>query len=260
VPMGDDRAFLTALILDVLCAGSLNLEEISRQVGGAYLADLSTLLEELALAGKVAASGGRYRRVDIEPLLPLGDPRQKPTALSLPLPHPADMDWRFAPSTASAICDYVCTHAHAEGRVLLIGAPSIFAELHRRLEIGSVDLLDLSPALRHYLCTQTLRPGFRVLSHDLLDPKTPIDRATYAVAVCDPPWYPEHFLGCLLHASIALRIGGRAYVSLLPPTARPNARRIDAMLLREVRVWGSILYGSTRAYCDTRRRLLRRSP
>ena len=133
----------------------------------------------------------------------------------LPTAHPLDSDWRFAPSTGGMLARRAIAAA-AGGRVVLLGVPTVFAELAHHTA-ADVALLEGNSAMVSRLAS--LGSG-HVIKCDLLRDPVPIGEADCIVA--DPPWYPEECAVFLWSAATIARHGGKVLASVPPMLVRPG--------------------------------------
>jgi hypothetical protein len=146
-----------------------------------------------------------------------GDPR-------LPVPHPLDFDWRFAPSTIGALSDELGSR---DARLTLLGAPSLWLALQDRLPSDRMYLLDANPHLsKTALALDAVR---QVLVLDVLSSDVPPLHSD--VVLADPPWYPQALAGFLWVGSSLLRANGRLFLSTPPLGTRPGIQREREELL-----------------------------
>jgi hypothetical protein len=141
----------------------------------------------------------------------------RPSLDNWPVEHPLDFDWRFTPETVRFLIDQ-CPEPNT-GSTALLGAPSLAREAANRGRQTDVSLFDCSPAL--LTAVQDWCPGITVTCTDLVWGSS-VEFGDAALAVADPPWYPEHIVAFLWAASRLTRVGGRVLVSLPPVGTRPS--------------------------------------
>jgi hypothetical protein len=212
------------VILRAIWQGADKLDSISYNSGSIFLPDLETRLQRLVKNRKLTRYGAEYH-LNVRQQADKEDSsyRQRYVSLDLPGPHPGDMDWRFETATCAAVSNHLIHNAYPHNRILLIGAPSIFAFLHDAQRPISVQLLDGNTALIDYLKRQQIRKSFEPIRLDLLRSPSWSSGLRFDVCLCDPPWYPEHYMGCLVQAATVLNLGSITYVSMLPIGVRPSA-------------------------------------
>lgn len=235
----DSREFTRQLILKTVANGARSIEDIALGCGGMFPLELRDVLDGLVATGSLRGAGDGYVLSS-----PPGNDRfsviHPPVALrhpDLPLPHPLDHDWRFDPPTVALLVETVCASTPPGGHALLLGAPTVFASLIEHPAAPAATLVDQNQHLLRAL-DQGPDGQFRTYYHNLLAGSEPAISSSADVALCDPPWYPEHYRAFLLQASLATRIGGRILVSLLPVTTRPSAIDDRGQLLLEAHRFG----------------------
>lgn len=141
-----------------------------------------------------------------------------------PVEHPLDFDWRFTPRSAALLLD----RCGPGVPLAFLGAPSLAREATRQGRRSGVTLLDRNPAV--VTAVRESCPGVTAVCTDLVR-GGPVKAGTAAVAVADPPWYPEHTAAFLWAAARLTRVGGRVLVSLPPEGTRAGiqAERVDAV-------------------------------
>ncbi len=215
------------LVLEAIRRGNRSLEDIARDIGGIYPLELRALLANLQRSGKITWSdtgfvttcgldNGRSHSPSESTIF-------RPNALVLPEPHPHDYDWRFDQRTARMLSKLAIDSCLPDAGIVLLGAPTVFAEIARLLAPPPTCLLDASAELVELLQAAPLPASCTVVHHDLLsgfswDASFPVD-----VIVCDPPWYEEYYAAFLAQGAHSLRVGGRLYLSLLPSSTRGDA-------------------------------------
>jgi hypothetical protein len=145
-----------------------------------------------------------------------------PMEWRLPVPHPLDFDWRFAPSTITDLTRDLMNHGES---IVLLGAPSLWLALHGRG--GSPWLLDVDHAL--ISAASAIGAQLRLRLCDLL--RDPLPSLEGSVAFADPPWYPEAMRGFLWAAHAVVRPYGRVFLSAPPLGTRPGvAAELDEII------------------------------
>jgi hypothetical protein len=134
-----------------------------------------------------------------------------------PVEHPLDFDWRFTPEAARLLIDRC--RVTAPGSVAFLGAPSLTCEAASRGWRDSIALFDQNPAVVEAI--RASHPGVASTCLDLVWGE-PVASGDAAVAVADPPWYPEHTVAFLWAASRLTRLGGRVLLSLPSVGTRPG--------------------------------------
>lgn len=223
----DDATVTVTLIMAAIAGGAHTVAEIATACGGLYPGELQASLDRLVASGYVTRSDDHYALAHVTSSKPnLGVTETISSATEtpeLPEPHPLDYDWRFDLSTARRLATLLSQGSSPRQRILLLGAPSVFLEFQRLLCPVMPILLDRSAELVAYLSRSAWLVPCVIEQHDLLggalwNSEHPLD-----AALCDPPWYPEHYAAFLAQAATALRLGGLTLVSLLPLNTRPGA-------------------------------------
>jgi len=224
------------LVLSAIARGAHTLHDIARECGGIYPGELKTFLKELSLCKKVILSTEGYYLTDnssnmLDNIISI--PKTIDSFAELPEPHPYDYDWRFNPSTSQHLTNIVVKASIPNGKVLLLGTPSVFIELLYTHKAPHTTLIDWNHALSEYLSHLHLPASFTFIEHDLLSGHIWREDDQIDVVLCDPPWYVEHYSAFLIQAACVAKIGAKIVVSLLPPNARPEAM-IDRWKIYEI--------------------------
>jgi hypothetical protein len=215
----DFAGALSRLLLACLTERPASFRSLVERMDGAFPADVRISLQRLIAEGKVIQRGedcflstsSAVTNCPIEQ-----PPPHAVDSLELPLPHPADYDWRFM-SRTSRFLSKAAVRLAGGRPVGLFGAPTVYVEL-QRLE-ASVVLFERNAEMVRAL-PQTL--ASQVVESDLLG-FAEIPSGSFGAIVADPPWYPEYYRAFLQHAANALADEGFLMLSLLPRLARPNA-------------------------------------
>jgi len=215
-----DCDFHSYLVYSAIAKGAHTLLDISRKSGGIYPLELKQLLDELVLKGAIVYSQSGYE-------LPIREKEETSEhwharRISLPEPHPLDYDWRFSVATSRYLTELVVTETLNDGVVLLLGAPSLLAEIVQLKNPPRTTLIDKSRELVDYLSQFELPKSVNVIAHNLLQGSLWESDRKANVVVCDPPWYVEHYIAFLAQAAYSASIGATIVVSLLPMNTRPN--------------------------------------
>lgn len=221
----NERIYQQELVLSAIARGAHTLYDIAKECGGIYPGELHTFLQELKLHDKIVVSPEGYYLSHNTILLNniLSMPKVSYDFAELPEPHPHDYDWRFSPSTSQYLANIVVKTGIPNGKVLLLGTPSVFVELLYTHKAPHTTLLDWNQALRGHLSHLRLPASFSFVEHDLLSGDIWYEDDQIDVVLCDPPWYVEHYIAFLVQAACVAKIGAKILVSLLPPNARPEA-------------------------------------
>ncbi len=222
-----EKDFQLHLVLSAIARGYQSIGEIARECGGFYPLELQRVLDELVKEGKIVPSTEGYHLVPSTnvntDLAKTNSQKRSRYSIELPEPHPHDYDWRFDNQTSSLLAKMLVAESLPQGRVLLLGAPSIFVEMSKFQRVPHTTLLDWSAELINYLNQYRFLHSFVALNHNLSSstlwqPNNPID-----VVLCDPPWYLEYYAAFLAQAAYVTKIGGVIAASLFPMSTRPGA-------------------------------------
>ena len=215
----------------VLADGAADLCEVLRGVGAGDPIEVREELDHLLAARCVpgASATGVTPRKDLQHSL--SNEADLAVVCSylgeLGVPHPADYDWRFSPSTIIELAD---NHRASciEGRTALLGTPTLLPLLRQRGH--DVVLFDLSRSTIDDL----KRIGFErgLFTHDLFGPTSVEEHGQFEHVVGDPPWYPEFLHTFVLRSAELLEVGGLLSLSVMPLLTRPTAEAEREELLR----------------------------
>jgi hypothetical protein len=144
----------------------------------------------------------------------------------LPIAHPLDYDWRFTAGTNDALIATLAADSIPGEILVYLGAPTTWEAARRAL-----------PDRRHILFDRNARRADATADDelyvvDLLTDDVPELNA--AVAVVDPPWYPEHHVAFLTKARRCLRNGGRIHASFPTEMTRPGVLAERANIVQNV--------------------------
>lgn len=203
--------------------GATTVEAIARHDGSIYPNDIIDAIGYLRRRGEimVAPQGFVLSCDDAQDSVPLLSPLAG-AITRLPPPHPLDYDWRFDEGTANRLANDLIANSGSSLPVVLLGAPSVFVTISQTVSTPPCILLDRCAkrilALNPHLPTQ-----LELVSHDLLSPDLWKSNRKGNVALADPPWYVEHYVGYLANASLSVVLNGQVFLSLFPLTTRPDA-------------------------------------
>jgi hypothetical protein len=159
-------------------AGPTSFDDLICHLPGVYPTEVRAALGRLHVGSTItdAQLERALRRQPKPALLPL-----PPT---LPVPHPLDFDWRFAPDGVDALVSAGERCAGVNAHVVCVGAPS----LHERLVTAGRQstLLDANEEMVAALSHLGPRSIRTRLGYD------PLPAVVGEAVVIDPPWYPEH--------------------------------------------------------------------
>lgn len=197
-----------------MTSDGLDFCELVARCEGAFPIEVLSTLKELERSGLLRSEN--IQRLQPRLASPVVDPCSQQE--TLPEPHPADFDWRFSPSTRADLISLVGAQTSRNGRVLLLCAPTLLLPLQSAA---------VKPTLidHNEKTIQALKKSASAdaIVADIFESELPLPEHSFEVCVIDPPWYPEHYRSCLVHAIRALQMHGTAFMSLLPPLTRPTA-------------------------------------
>ncbi len=135
-------------------------------------------------------------------------------------PHPLDFEWRNTKTSVDYLSDLVLQSNHINDEILILGMPTLFANLCKR---------DISQAVTIVERNQGVVDSLKELAHDnckvIVGDIFKLDSETvgmYATVVMDPPWYEPHFYQFIWLASRCIKLGGRLIISIPPFNTRPG--------------------------------------
>ena len=208
--------------------GQLHFCDLLKQCEGAFPTDVLSALKEL---GDSSLTGINW---STNSSTPCTKESISGSALELlPDPHPADFDWRFHRDSRHLLTELLVSRTSESSKILLLCAPTLLYELRNKKR--NAVLVDHNQATANAL-SATGHLGTIVA--DIFSADLPLPQDTFDVCVMDPPWYPEHYRSCLIHAATALRLNGSLLMSLLPPLTRPTAIADRRAILQEALVLG----------------------
>lgn len=155
-----------------------------------------------------------------------------------PVEHPLDFDWRFTPEAVRLLMDR-CLNS-AIGPVTVLGAPSLACEAAAHGWSNGISIYDRNKTL--VTVVRDSFPGITVTCTDLVW-GIPVSTGDAAVAIADPPWYPEHIIAFLWAASRLTDIGGQVLLSLPSEGTRPGILAERKTVLEWATAFGLRLVG-----------------
>ncbi len=132
----------------------------------------------------------------------------------LPVPHPLDFDWRFAPTATRTLSRISQSLGR---RIACLGTPSVFANLNESRSISNSHFFDRSDASIDYFRSIGLFNADRLDCFRDFPP-----RGQFDVIVMDPPWYEDDYKAFIWMASQLVHVNGFVVVVLPPLGTRPN--------------------------------------
>lgn len=137
----------------------------------------------------------------------------------LPLPHPLDYEWRFAPEASDRILETARALAGTTSRFALLGTPSVVLRADKTESRNPLTIFDSNALMIDHLARQF--PLVQSLKLDVLRDTLPPD-TFYPIVVADPPWYPEYMHPFLWACAQFCSIGGHVILSIPPLGTRPR--------------------------------------
>lgn len=204
---------LAAAVERGLAAGARSIGDLAAFAPGAWPSLLQGLAPHLA---------GSAPRLDLGPM------REAEPCPFLPVPHPADGEWRFTAAAAEELAASLMRYAGGDGLPVLVGTPSVFATMERQGRASR--LFERSPAVARELAARA-RLG-EVTATDVTRAALPlaIGRAT----LVDPPWYPAVMRSLIWAASRMTEPGGTVVACVPPVLVRPSAVDERRALIRRL--------------------------
>ncbi len=215
---GFDQA-LDRWVRAALSRGVRTFPELVRSIPGVYPTDALRTL-------------GRLRQELPSDWQLSGTPSLSPALDTGPVEHPLDYDWRFTSEAVRLLLDRCQA---ALGSVAFLGAPSLARAAAARGWRAGVSLFDKNPALIADI--RASHPEVSVACIDLVYGEA-VGVGDAAVALADPPWYPEHTAAFLWTASRLTRLGGRVLLSLPPEGTRPGILAEREVVFAEAAAFG----------------------
>jgi hypothetical protein len=136
-------------------------------------------------------------------------------------PHPLDFEWRNATSTVNYLTKLILDISATEDKILLLGMPTLFANLIATNIPNSVTLVDNNKALIVELKKKISDKRFKILEGNLFKITTN-EIGKHSVVFMDPPWYTSFYHQFIWVASGCIEMGGTLGISLPAMNTRPN--------------------------------------
>ena len=118
------------------------------------------------------------------------------------------------------LSDLVLQSNHLDDEILVLGMPTLFANLCRRDISQKVTIVERNHAVVDCL-KELSHDNCQVIVGDIFK-SDPEMLGMYATVVMDPPWYEPHFYQFIWLASRCLKLGGRLIISIPPFNTRPG--------------------------------------
>ena len=226
IKLVDEKNFIDFQLKSVLLAisqGAKTIEEIASISGGIYPDELKKLLDSLIQTKQILVSSNNTYTLSKLPSVLKIDKTRINSSISLPYPHPHDLDWRFSDKTVDDVVNLLINYGNLfyEKNCLLLGSPSVFLKLAFQ-NFPNIILLDKNKEIINYINTHISLSSIKCYNYDLLSTYWETSER-YNLMFCDPPWYTPHYLAFLKQASYITNIGAYIFLSMLPPNTRPQA-------------------------------------
>jgi hypothetical protein len=214
-----DRALADA-VARALALGRLSFRDVLEAVDGADPPSVLSVLELLAANGQPAGSAARAAILEARTAV-----AELPTAL--PISHPLDYAWMFSEHTQAELVDRIAALTVRRDLVAHLGTPT----LHKRA-------LRALPDRRHVLFDRDQRRvdaanacvAGSAQHVDFLRGSPAASNA--ALAIADPPWYPQPALAFTHAASVVLRADAQLLLAFPARLTRPGIREDRENLVR----------------------------
>lgn len=183
--------------------GAGGFSRLSAGCEGAFPTKIVEALEVLArAAGPAGAAAARLLDDARVPGKegPAWDPR-------LPLPHPADLDWRFTRETADRLIDAALDGIPARGTVLAVAVPTVVTRLVER-ETSHRIVFAARPDDPVTTALRSWAPDGVVF----IDAASDLRSVEADVSLVDPPWYDDVALPLVRQAASGTKLGGAVLV------------------------------------------------
>lgn len=204
---------LTAAVARALASGATSIGDLAASAPGAWPAQFQALAPHLAASAPLPVS---------DVVLP-ADPWP-----SLPVPHPADGEWRFTAAVAEKLAASLMGYTDSDTPPVLIGIPSVFVAMERHGLPSR--LFERSRATARELVA-VARLG-EVTATDVTRAVLPLEIAR--ATLVDPPWYPSVMRSFLWAASHMTAPGGTVIACVPPILVRPSAADERRALFRRL--------------------------
>lgn len=221
------KAELQGRLLHELAESPQDFDTLVKRAEGAYPTDVLHALQTLKAKKRVSQlSNGLWTRSrTLDEAATFKRSQHSPIQVSsdgFPEPHPLDFDWRFTPSTATALTKKIV--AGGKESAAILGAPTLYKYL---VDSGfNVRLFDKNPQVIEHLRTV----GYSSVTQCNLLRLTKFTEH-FQWVIADPPWYIEYYYAFLKAARKLLVPEGRMLLSVLSRLTRPSASTDRAYLL-----------------------------
>lgn len=149
-------------------------------------------------------------------------------AITLPVPHPLDYDWRFSDAAVAYLLNTSDTLAPVGATIALLGTPSIMRTVIEEPRQCTFVLLEANTAMT--TCLAQAAPAAHIIQCDV--GQDPLPNIAASVVIADPPWYEENMQSFLWAASQLCHVNGSILMSVPPIGTRPGMAQEWERMLR----------------------------
>lgn len=135
-------------------------------------------------------------------------------------PHPLDFEWRNTTKSLNYLTELVTTINKPEESVLLMGMPTLFANICIKDIPQNVKLVERNEPIIESLSKLT-NDKTSIIKADIFKAK-PVEVGKHSCAIMDPPWYSVHFFQFVWLAAKCLKVGGTMIISIPPLNTKPD--------------------------------------
>ena len=211
-----------------LCIQPRTFEFISNRMHGLDPVELLNFLNGLTADLKLKKEND-YWVVNEEKILTLGieEPELIPYFKKymghfdfLKNPHPLDFEWRNTNKSLNYLTELITQLNRPEDSVLLMGMPTLFANLCLKDVPQKVKLVERNEPIINSLLKLT-NDRTTIIKADIFRAKSS-DVGKHNCVIMDPPWYSQHLFQFVWLAAKCLNVGGTMVISIPPMNTRPN--------------------------------------
>ena len=213
-----------------LCAQPRTFEFLSKKMQGLDPIILQEIINELECTDGRLQKDNDYWVVKTikSPTLELGYPAPPIHYLKkymghfdfLKSPHPLDFEWRNTSKSLNYLTELVTQINKPEESVLLMGMPTLFANICVKDIPQNVKLVERNEPIIESLLKLTNDKN-SIIKADIFKAK-PSEIGKHSCAIMDPPWYSDHFYQFVWLASKSLKVGGTMIISIPPINTKPD--------------------------------------
>lgn len=211
-----------------LCIQPRTFEFISNRMQGLDPVELLNLLNALTENNKLKKEDD-YWVINEERVLTLdmNEPNLTPYFKKymghfdfLKSPHPLDFEWRNTNKSLNYLTELVGQLSRPEDSVLLMGMPTLFANLSLRDIPQKIMLVERNAPIIDAL-SKIANNRTKIIKADIFTAKSS-DVGKHNCVIMDPPWYTLHLFQFVWLAAKCLKVGGTMVISIPPINTRPN--------------------------------------